>query len=135
MATLNGVPLPRSENYREPKEDRLAEILIEMGKEREIEFAELEKQCPTISQEEFEQQQLDYLKTLPNKMKQMVRSVSLFLGEHDVLTDTIMLGIIGNIKELVLLKVFMCNQLSDVAITATANFQCSRGLKNLTIAF
>ena len=55
MATLNGVPLPRSENYREPKEDRLAEILIEMGKEREKEFAELENQCSTISQEEFEQ--------------------------------------------------------------------------------
>ena len=69
------------------------------------------------------------------KKVQMVRSVSLFLGEHDVLTDTIMLGIIGNIKELVLLNVFMCNQLSDVAITATANFQSSRGLKNLTIAF
>ena len=49
--------------------------------------------------------------------------------------DTIMLRIIGNIKELVLLNVFMCNQLSDVAITTTANFQCSRGLKNLTIAF
>ena len=135
MATLNGVPLPCSENYREPKEDRLAKILIEMGKEREKEFAELEKQYPPISQEEFEQQQLDYLKTLPDKMKQMVRSVSLFLGEHDVLTDAIMLGIIGNIKELVLLNVFMCNQLSDVVITTTADFQCSRELKNLTIAF
>jgi len=135
MATLNGVPLPRSENYREPKGDRLAEILIEMGKEREKEFAELEKQYPPISQEEFEQQQLDYLKTLPDQMKQMIRPVSLFLGEHDVLTDTIMLGIVGNIKDLALLNVFMCNKLTDVALTTTANFQCSRGLKNLTLAF
>ena len=56
------------------------------------------------------------------KKVQMVRSVSLFLGEHDVLGDTIMLGIIGNIKELVLLNFFMCNGLSYVAITTTANF-------------
>ena len=54
-----------------------------MGKEREKEFAELEKQCPTISQEEFEQQQLDYLKTLPDQMKQSLTDESLrAVGEN-----------------------------------------------------
>merc|ERR1712150_265094 len=82
---------------------------------------------------EFEEQCISYLRSLAKTVRDYPMK-ELVLAGYDMITDTMLLSIIGNCREVKSLNLFMCKKLTNVSIQSMSVFQSCKGMKSLTLS-